>query len=112
MIFTCSVTILILYLIMFSGNAQSRNRADDSEVSYGSRNTLASRATAIPKKMKAVVQIGYEQTMKNKLEELGQTMEEFVTPVMAHIQAIYSDPSFITDLTLEVNILLNICYCN
>ena len=97
---------------MFSGNAQSRNRADDSEASYGSRDTLASRATAIPKKMKAVVQIGYEQTMKNKLEELGQTMEEFVTPVMAHIQAIYSDPSFITDLTLEVNILLNICYCN
>lgn len=60
--------------------------------------------TDIPKKMKAVVQIGYEQTMKNKLTALGQTMVEFVTPVMAHIQAIYSDPSFVTDLTLEVRI--------
>ena len=92
------------FLLTNLGNAKVTDRVQDDEETPADIATLASgdSTATVPKAMKAVVQIGYDQTMKNKLDEIGQTMEEFVTPVMAHIQAIYADPSFITDLTLEV----------
>ena len=96
---------------MDSGNTKVSNRAEDDEESPAEVASLAKgdSTVKVPKKMKAVVQIGYDETMKNKLKEIGQTMEEFVTPVMAHIQAIYSDPSFVTNLILEVRSCCSTC---
>ena len=91
-------------MLINSGNAAVSKHVEDDVEPPAELESLAKgdSTVKVPKKMKATVQIGYDETMKNKLKEIGQTMEEFVTPVMAHIQAIYSDPSFVTNLILEV----------
>ena len=100
------------------GVAKDRDEVADSEGEDSADNVAAAEvelvgtSISIPTHMKMVVQLGYEAGMKAKMVELfGDMADEaavtaafvgWVTPVMAHIQAIYHDPSFLTTLDIEV----------
>ena len=60
-------------------------------------------AVTLPSNMKAVVQFGYDQGMKDKLASVGSDdFSAYITAVATHTQAHYNHASLGTSITLEV----------
>ena len=60
-------------------------------------------AVTLPSNMKAVVQFGYDQGMRDKLASVGSDdFSAYITAVAAHTQAFYNHASLGTSIELKV----------
>ena len=85
-----------------------RGTGDDNDEEIDPQEELAAAAidastVTIPSRMKAVIQFGYDQGMKERLESQGSDdFLTWVTSVMTHTQAHYKHESLGANIEFEV----------
>ena len=62
----------------------------------------AMKSTTIPSKLKAVIKFGYDEGIKNRLSQQGQTFQQWIEGVLTHAQAHFKHPSLGTQIEFEV----------
>ena len=62
----------------------------------------AAQSTTIPSKLKAVIKFGYDEGIKNRLSQQGQTFQQWIEGVLTHAQAHFKHPSLGTQIEFEV----------
>ena len=60
------------------------------------------RLATIPSKLKAVIKFGYDEGIKNRLSQQGQTFQQWIEGVLTHAQAHFKHPSLGTQIEFEV----------
>ena len=60
------------------------------------------KSTTIPSKLKAVIKFGYDEGIKNRLSQQGQTFQQWIEGVLTHTQAHFKHPSLGTQIEFEV----------
>ena len=60
------------------------------------------KSSTIPSKLKAVIKFGYDEGIKNRLSQQGQTFQQWIEGVLTHAQAHFKHPSLGTQIEFEV----------